>query len=307
MGRSQLLLKGFGHCFFLSSDKDIRFVAPDVYDDKDHHSVASIGAQTLHLGHQLVLYGIYLAPVCRFHVADAKARAIHGELFEIGGQHFAQATSSQIRGHSKDLFGVLVQVHAGQFGQVTTHLPVALCAGGRAEGDRVGENAAQQDAGHGQWNRDARFPVQPGNDGGRGTNHLVAEKDGRGGVHIGDAMVVYDAQDFGFLQPVYRLGTFVVVYQNNAVARRMQQITPRDDADQATIIAKHGQCSLAGQFGPHFVQQVVGMRRQHAGLHHRRDRDAHVEQARRRKGVVWRRDNGHAFLPGQGYDLVVHR
>ena len=114
-------------------------------------------------------------------------------------------------------------VHAAQPRQPERRALVAPGGGRRAEDQRVGQNAGQQQPGdlrrrHGGIAA-ARFRDQRGG----AADRLDDKRDRQGGGRVAETVMVQNADNLGFVRPRHSLGQLVVVYQNQLGAGRLQQ------------------------------------------------------------------------------------
>ena len=105
----------------------------------------------------------------------------------------------------ENLLPVLLDVFARDFCQFGSDALVARRAGGRAQDQRIVEQSGQQQAGSLAWNGDACFVIQAGDDGACAAYRVGAEHDWPVGMHIGDAVMIDDAQQFRFIDAIHRL------------------------------------------------------------------------------------------------------
>ncbi len=79
------------------------------------------------------------------------------------------------------------------------------------------------------------------------------------GMHVGDAVMIDDAQQFGFLDAIDGLRLLVVIDQDHALGACVEQIGTREVADQLALGIDDRQRTPPRQHLLHLAHQVFGM------------------------------------------------
>src|SRR5699024_10703007 len=128
----------------------------------------------------------------------------------------------------------LVHIHPGDGGQAAGGLFVQRGAGGAAEHQSIVQDGRQHQPGDLGTDLHPLLVVHLGDDGGGAAHRLVAEIDRAAGLQDADAVVVDDLQNLGLIKALHRLGSLVVVHQDDPPLAQVDDVAA---ADHAAVLA----------------------------------------------------------------------
>ena len=102
---------------------------------------------------------------------------------------------------------------------------VKIGAGGGAEHKSIGQNGAAENSCDVFGDFNAVFAEETVDYGGGAAYGLIAEEDGRGGLHIADSVMVDYLQNFGFFKSGNTLLTLIVVNENKTFPRHIEEVS----------------------------------------------------------------------------------